>query len=187
MNTLVSTGLILAAAEMDPRLFDLDFQLLHDAGLSIIAVVALFFIASHLLFNPVRELLQNRQNKISNELDSAAKDMADARDLKAQYEAKLKEIDKEAESILSEARKKALANENKIVTEAKEEAARIIERANAEAELEKKKAADEVKREMVVLASLMAGKVVNAAIDTTVQDSLIEETLKEMGESTWLS
>ena len=48
-------------------------------------------------------------------------------------------------------------------------------------------AADEVKREMVVLASLMAGKVVNAAIDTTVQDTLIEETLKEMGESTWLS
>ena len=56
-----------------------------------------------------------------------------------------------------------------------------------EAELEKKKAADEVKREMVVLASMMASKVVNAAIDTTVQDSLVEETLKEIGESTWLS
>ena len=56
-----------------------------------------------------------------------------------------------------------------------------------EAELEKNKAVDEVKREMVVLASLMAGKVVNAAIDTTVQDSLIEETLKEIGEGTWLS
>ncbi len=40
---------------------------------------------------------------------------------------------------------------------------------------------------MVVLASMMAGKVVSAAIDTTVQDSLVEETLKEIGESTWLS
>ena len=187
MNTLISTGLVLAAAEMDPRLFDLDFQLLHDASLSIIAIISLFFIASYLLFNPVRNLLQNRQNKIRDELDNAAQDMADARELKAQYDAKLKEIDKEAESILSEARKKALANESKIIADAKEEAARIIERANAEAELEKKKAADEVKREMVVLASLMAGKVVNAAIDTTVQDSLIEDTLKEMGDSTWLS
>ena len=80
-----------------------------------------------------------------------------------------------------------MANENKIVAQAKEEAARIVERANAEAELEKKKAADEVKREMVVLASLMAGKVVNAAIDTTVQDSLIDETLNDMGDITWLS
>ena len=103
------------------------------------------------------------------------------------YETKLREINKEAEEILGEARRKALANENKIVSEAKEEAARIIERAGVEAELERNKAADEVKREMVVLASLMAGKVVNAAIDTTVQDTLIEETLKEMGESTWLS
>lgn len=187
MNTIVGANLMLASEGMAPRLFDLDFQLLADATLMIIAVFALFLIASHLLFNPVREFLQKRQDKIKDELDDAARDMADARALKADYEARLKEIDKEAESILSEARKKALANENKIVAQAKEEAARIIERANVEAELEKKKAADEVKREMVVLASLMAGKVVNAAIDTTVQDSLVEETLKEIGDSTWLS
>lgn len=187
MNTFKGAGLVLASAEMEPRLFDLDLQLIADASLMIIAVFALFLIASHLLFNPVREMLQKRQSKIKDELDSAAQDMADARELRAEYEAKLKDIDKEAETILSEARKRALANENKIVAEAKEEAARIIERANVEAELEKKKAADEVKREMVVLASMMAGKVVNAAIDTTVQDSLIEETLNEIGDSTWLS
>ncbi len=186
MNTL-AIGLVLASAEMEPRLFDLDLQLISDSVLMIIAVFALFLIASHLLFNPVRNMMQNRQNRIQNELDSAANDMENARALKEEYEAKLKDIDKEAEIILSEARKKALANENKIVADAKEEAARIIERANVEAELEKNKAADEVKREMVVLASMLAGKVVNAAIDTTVQDSLIDETLKEIGEGTWLS
>ena len=186
MNIL-ATQIILASAEMEPRLFDLDFQLLHDAVLMIIAVFALFLIASHFLFNPVRNMMQNRQDRIKNELDSAAADMENARALKEEYEAKLKDIDKEAEAILSEARQRALANENKIVSDAKEEAARIIERAGVEAELEKNKAVDEVKREMVVLASLMAGKVVNAAIDTTVQDSLIEETLKEIGEGTWLS
>ena len=186
MSTL-ATQLVLATAEMEPRLFDLDFQLIHDAVLMIIAVFALFLIASHFLFNPVRNMMQGRQDRIKNELDSAAADMENARALKEEYEAKLKDINKEAEEILSEARKKALASENKIVADAKEEAARIIERAGVEAELEKNKAVDEVKREMVVLASLIAGKVVNAAIDTTVQDSLIEETLKEIGEGTWLS
>ncbi len=186
MNTL-ATNLVLATAEMEPRLFDLDLQLLADSALMIVAVFALFLVASHLLFNPVREMMQKRQERIKTELDTAASDMEEAKALREEYEAKLKDIDKEAEAILAEARKKALANENKIVADAKEEAARIIERANVEAELEKKKAADDVKREMVVLASMMAGKVVNAAIDTTVQDSLIEETLKEIGESTWLS
>ncbi len=182
MNIL-ATQMVMAAAQMEPRLFDLDMQLLSDAVLMIIAVFALFLIAS----NPVRNMMQSRQDRIKSELDTAAADMAQAKALKEEYETKLREINKEAEEILGEARKKALANENKIVSEAKEEAARIIERAGVEAELERNKAADEVKREMVVLASLMAGKVVNAAIDTTVQDTLIEETLKEMGESTWLS
>jgi F-type H+-transporting ATPase subunit b len=184
---VTATGLVLASAEMAPRLFDLDLQLIADSALMIIAVFSLFLIASHFLFNPVRDMMQKRQDRIRNELDTAAADMESARALKEEYEAKLKDIDKEAEAILAEARKKALANENKIVADAKEEAARIIERAGVEAELEKKKATDEVKREMVVLASMMAGKVVSAAIDTTVQDSLVEETLKEIGESTWLS
>lgn len=177
----------MASAEMAPRLFDLDLQLIADSALMIIAVFALFLIASHLLFNPVRDMMEKRQARIKDELDTAASDMENARALKEEYESKLKEVDKEAEAILAEARKRALANENKIVADAKEEAARILERAGVEAELEKKKAADEVKREMVVLASMMAAKVVNAAIDTTVQDSLVEETLKEIGESTWLS
>ncbi len=184
---VTAAGLVLASAEMAPRLFDLDLQLIADSVLMIIAVFSLFLIASHFLFNPVRDMMQKRQDRIKNELDTAAADMENAKALKEEYEAKLKDIDKEAETILAEARKKALANENKIVADAKEEAARIIERAGVEAELEKKKAADEVKREMVVLASMMAGKVVSAAIDTTVQDSLVEETLKEIGESTWLS
>ena len=97
------------------------------------------------------------------------------------------DIDKEAESILSDARKRALDNESKIVAAAKEEAAAIINQARIEAQLEKQKAADDMKKEMISIASLLAGKVTAGAIDTSIQDSLVEETLKEIGEGTWLS
>ena len=103
------------------------------------------------------------------------------------YEDKLANINKEADEILNATRKKAMANETRIVTEAKNEAARIVARARVEAELEKKKMADDVKQEMVNLASVLAGKVVSATIDASVQDRLIDETLKEIGDSTWLS
>ena len=69
--------------------------------------------------------------------------------------------------------------------EAKEEASRIIKRANEEAILEKKRAMDEMKQEVIGIASMMAQKVVSASIDTTIQDTLVEVTLKEMGDSTW--
>ena len=172
---------------MDSYLFDLTPQLLHDAVLSMIAVFTLFLVASHFLFNPVRDMMRKRQEKIKDELDDAKLNQEEAQRLKAEYEEKLRNVEKEAEEILSAARKKALANETKIIAEAKEEAARIRDRAITEAELEKKKVADDVKKEMISIASVLAGKVVSASINTVMQDSLIEETLKEIGDTTWLS
>lgn len=54
-------------------------------------------------------------------------------------------------------------------------------------ELERKKALDDMKEQIISIASAMAGKVVASSIDLTVQDALIDETLREMGESTWQS
>ena len=51
---------VLLAAEMEPRLFDLDFQLLADSLLTIIAVFVLFIALSYLLFNPARKFMQDR-------------------------------------------------------------------------------------------------------------------------------
>lgn len=167
------------------RLFNLDFQLLFDAVLLAIAVFFLFLIMSKLLFNPARKLLADRQEKIRQDIASAAGDKEEAEKLRIQYEEKLKNVDKETEAILSEARQKALKSEAKIIADAKEEAAAIIARANEEAALEKKRVADEMKQEMISIAALMAGKVVAANIDTTIQDSLVEDTLREMGEATW--
>ena len=169
------------------RLFDLDLQLRADATLTAISVFVLFLLASYLLFNPARELLKKRQDKIKDDIDTANKDKEDAAALKADYDAKIKDIQKESEEILSEARKKAKANEAQIIAEAKEEANRIIKNAENEALLEKQRAYDEMKQEMISIASLMAGKVVAQSIDTTIQESLIEETLKEVGDKTWQS
>ncbi|MGN1146954.1 MAG: F0F1 ATP synthase subunit B [Lachnospiraceae bacterium] len=169
------------------RLFDLDWQLLADSVLSMIAVLFLFVMLSYLLFNPARKMLAGRTEKIKGELAQAAQDMEKAKAMKEEYESKLRDIQKEADAIMADARKKAVMSENQIINEAKEEAARIMERARTEAELEKQKAADDVKKEMIAVASLMAGKVVSGAIDTKVQNDLIDETLREMGESTWLS
>ena len=179
--------ILLTEGQSLSRLFDLDWQLVADASLMIIAIFVLFLLMSFFLFNPARKMLDGRREKIRGELESAKQDMEDAKRLKEEYEAKLKDIDKEAESILSDARRRALDNENQIVAQAKEEAARILDRARVEAELEKQKVSDEVKREIVAVAAVMAGKVVAASIDTTVQNQLIDETLKEMGDKTWLS
>lgn len=179
--------ILLTEGQSMSRLFDLDWQLIADSVLTIIAVGVLFFFMSYFLFNPVRKLLSDRQNKIQTQLDDAKNNMEQAAKFRDEYQDKLKNIDKEAEEILSEARRRGLANESDIIAEAKEEAARIVERARAEALLEKQKMADDVKKEIVTVASAMAGRIVAASMNVQVQEQLIDETLKEIGDGTWLS
>jgi len=179
--------ILLTEVQSMERLFDLDWQLIADSTLTIVAVGVLLFFMSYFLFNPVRKLLADRQNKIKSELDDARTNMEEAHKLREEYEAKLQNVDKEAEAILAEARRRALVNENAIIADAKAEAARIVERAHTEAQLEKQKMADDIKKEIITVAAAMAGKVVTASMNREIQDQLIDETLKEIGDGTWLS
>jgi len=164
-----------------------DPQLLFGSFVTGINIFILFFALSYMLFNPVREVLEKRKQRIAGELKNAADDKEAARAMKEEYEARLLDVKKEAEGILEDARKRAKQREAEIITEAREEADRIVTRGSREVELERKKALDDMKEQIISIASVMAGKVVAASIDTTVQDALIDETLKEMGESTWQS
>ena len=191
MNGLFTVGSNLAfleaAAEpkMEGYIFGLSPQLLLDALILLLAVGFMFFLLSYLLFNPARDMLNKRREKIAKEMADAAMEKADAEQFKAEYDARLKTADKEVEAILSEGRKKALKREDEIVNEAKAEAARIMEHANREIELEKSKMKDEVKQEMVAVAAVMAGKFVASSLDEEKQAQLIDEALSEMGDDTW--
>lgn len=186
LNTYVGGQFVLATGELN-YLFDLTPQLLSDSILTLLAVITLFFCLSYFLFNPAREMLRKRSEKIQGELEDAKTNQEQAAALKQEYEARLKDINKEAEAILSETRKKAMDNEARIIAQAKEDAAAIIERAHVEAQLEKKKITDDVKKEMISVAAVLAQKAVGASMDNAIQERLVEETLKEIGDGTWLS
>ena len=169
------------------RLINFDPQWINDVVITGINIFILFFAMSYLLFNPARDYLEKRRKKIAGDLEMAKSSRESALALQAEYEEKLRSINKEAEAIMDEARKKTKKQEAEILEEARAEAGRILDRASREIDLEKKKALEDVKTEIVSIASLMAGKAVAASMDVKIQDSLIQETLKEMGESTWQS
>ena len=157
--------MLLEALKYDNRIFGLDPQLVFQVAFQMLAIFILFLAASYLLLDPVRKILNDRK----------------------EYDTKLKRIDKEAEQILSDARKKAMQRENEIIADARAEAARIMENAKSEAELEKKRVKDEVKQEIISVAALMSEKIIAASVDEQTQNALFEQTLKEMGDKTWLN
>lgn len=185
VGSLLINGFGTIYLAMDDRMFGLDPQTLFDTCITLLAMLTLFIFLSYMLFNPARNMLKKRQELISSDMEKAAKEREEAEAFKAEYDAKLKGVQTEAEDILSQTRKKAQKKESEIIEEAKSEANRIMKRAEKEIDLEKDKAKDQVKKEMVGLASLMAGKLISVSLDEGKQSELIEDTLKEMGEGTW--
>ena len=157
---------------MDGRIFGLDIQLGFD-------VWNIKYSGSNLKC-PINSFLEDRKNRIADEIDQAAADQAEAAKLKAEYDHKLKNVEKEADALMAQARKKALKREEEIVAGAKEEAARIIESANHEAELARINAQDQMKQEMVKMAVLMAGKFIQNQMDEKDQNAFVDQTLQEI-------
>ncbi len=166
-------------------LFSLDAQLLFNVALLAISVFVLFTVLSYLLFEPARKLLEKRKGKIEKDLETATTNREEAKNLKTKYKSKLKTANKEAEEILRQSRQNALRNEAIIIEEARAEVADMKAHAKKEIALEKVHAQDDMKNEMIALASLLAEKVVSASMNIKIQDSLVEETLNEMSERTW--
>ena len=168
-------------------IFGLAPQLLVDSAITILAMFFVFLLLSYLLFNPARNLMEKRQEGIREQMETAAREKQDAIQFKAEYDEKIKNVQKETDEILSEARKKALKKESVMLEEAREEAAQIVARANREVELEKSKVKDEMKQEIINVATAMAGKIVASSLDESKQSQLLADTLEEMGDETWLS
>ena len=173
--------MLLEALKYDNRIFGLDPQLVFQVAFQMLAIFILFLAASYLLLDPVRKILNDRKERVMKE----QKEAKESREQAIRF--KLKRIDKEAEQILSDARKKAMQRENEIIADARAEAARIMENAKREAELEKKRVKDEVKQEIISVAALMSEKIIAASVNEQTQNALFEQTLKEMGDKTWLN
>ena len=190
MSSLLSAGLLyLTETAGEPvlkdKIFALDWQLIFDALIVACAVFFLFFLLSYLVFNPARNLMQKRRDKIAEDIAAAEKEKEDALAFKKEYDASLRDVDREADGILADAKRRAKDREEAIIAEAKEESARIMTRTKAEVELEKSKAKDEIKQEIVTVAGEMAGRFIKDKMDEQKQAALVDDVIREMGDATW--
>ncbi len=187
MDFLTAQLAFLSASSDDikGKIFGLDPQIIFDALILACAVFFLFFLLSYLVFNPARDFLAKRQERIASDLAEAAEQKREAMEFKAEYDARLKEADAEVDRIVSEGKRRAKRRESEIVDAANAEAARIMERTEREIELEKSKVKDDVKKEMVAVATQMAGRFVSESMSASRQEQLVDEVLSEIGESTW--
>ncbi|WP_250278067.1 F0F1 ATP synthase subunit B [[Clostridium] colinum] len=170
---------------MDSYILTLDSQLLYSVIIQLISTGILCTILSTLLYKPVTNFLQKRRERIENNINEANNKLAEADSLKAEYEIKLKDIEKEKATILEEARARGKQNEAQIIEEAKKEAEAIKNRAMLDIEREQEKAKEEIRLQIIEVSSLVASKFISEKISEAEQNKLVEQVIADLGEVKW--
>ena len=142
----------------------------------------IFFVAKKFLFAPVMKIIESRQQEIDDMYTQAGNARDEAEKLQHQYEEKLSQAAATSERLVKEATVRAQGREEEIIREANARAEAIRAKASADIAQEKKKALNDAKDEISVIALSIAGKVVGRELDAADQSKLVDRFIEELGE-----
>jgi F-type H+-transporting ATPase subunit b len=162
-----------------------DIVFIQEVIFNWIAVGVMAFILYMLMYKPVTKFMQNRKERISLQLTEAGNKFDEASKMKAEYEEKLLNVQKEKAEILESARKEGDDSRTRIVEAARDEADKIRERALLDIERFTARAQDEMKSQLIEISSLMASRIVRVSMNEDEADRLVEAAITDLGDVKW--
>jgi F-type H+-transporting ATPase subunit b len=155
---------------------NLQFLLVQIVGFLILIVILAKF-----AFGPIYKMLEARQSSIRNNLDEAESRRNEMVRLQHEYEERLAKIEDEARDKIQSAVKEAQAARDEIITKAREESTRIVERGQQEVESERAKAMVEMRDQIAEMAIAAATQAVRGNLNASNHAVLIEQAIAGMG------
>ena len=144
--------------------------------------VTLFLVLKKFLFKPVMKMIEDRQQEIDDMYAQAGQNKAQAEALRVEYEEKLSAAVETGDRLVKEAVARGQSRQEEIIRQANAEASAILDKAAADIAQEKKKAINDAKDEISDMALAIAGKVVGRELDAADQSKLVDSFIEELGE-----
>ena len=144
--------------------------------------LTIYFVAKKFLFVPVMKIITERQQEIDDMYTKAGEAKEQAKLLRQEYEDKLSVATETSERLVKEAVARGQAREEEILRQANAEADAIRRKAGADIAQEKKKAINEAKDEISVIAMAVATKVVGRELGEADQAGLVDSFIDELGD-----
>ena len=142
-------------------------------------VIILFILLRIFLFKPVNKIMNERTQTIKNDLDSAEKAKKEAEELRQQYSDSISEAKEEANRIIMKAHDDAEAEKAAIIRRSQEEADEMISDANKSIETERKRVLKQAQTEIADLAIEAASKIIGENVDDEKNRRLVDKFLSE--------
>ncbi len=155
-----------------------------DPGLflwTILTFMVLLGLLAKFAWNPLLALLDRREEMIRQSLDDAEGAKQELQRLQQESKEILSKARVEAQSILAQTRSEAEKLKGEIKQKAKAEADSILRDAEKQIQVETEKAIAVLKNEVVDLSLLVASKLIKKNLSKEDNQSLIEESLKQVG------
>ena len=133
-----------------------------------------------LCYKPVVRMIKAREDKIAESLAKADSDVAEAESLKKSYQAQLAEAREKAQAIVDKAEKVAASNRETSLQDTKREIEQMKKAAQAEIQRDRERAADQLKKEIVALSLLAAGKVVEKNMEASENEALVGDFIDKL-------
>ena len=143
----------------------------------------LIFLVKKYAWGNLTNILDERAEKISSDIDGAEAARKKAEELASKREAELAGSRSEAKTIIENAKETAEKSRADILAEAKLEAGRLKEKANQEIAQNKAEALQSVKGEVADLTISLAGKIISQNLDGQAYKELIDQYIDQLGEA----
>ncbi len=130
-----------------------------DIAIHLVNILVLYVLLRVLIWKPVRQFMVGREERVAAQMEQARALQAEAEKIKADYDARLVDVQATCDKMLSEGRLAAQTTGQKYIDKARAQADTILSEARAQADEEKRRAMDEVKEELADLAVDMASRV----------------------------
>lgn len=154
-----------------------------ELAIQIVNTIILFWILKRILFKPVLNIIDARENAIKTDIATGEQAKNEGLALKVEYEQKLSVAKNEGQEIIKQATLRAEQKSEEIISTAKEEAIRLKDKANRDIAQEKEKVMNELKNDISNIAILAASKVIEKDIDQAKHEEMINKFIEEVGEA----
>ncbi|WP_238651183.1 F0F1 ATP synthase subunit B [Paenibacillus piscarius] len=149
---------------------------------SIIAFVILYILLSKFAFSKLFGIMEQRRQMVLQQMDEAAKTREQAVAYVEEQKQALQQARQEAQAIIQQSQATSNNQVDKILDQAKTEAARLKDEAVRDIESEKNKAVEALRSELGTASVRIASKLLEKEVQTDgEQEQLVDQYLKEVG------
>jgi F-type H+-transporting ATPase subunit b len=140
----------------------------------------LFWLLKTFFFGPIGHVVADRERIVRERIDEAEANRVKMTAAREDYEKRIAEIENEARSKIQAATKEAHEAREKLLSDARADADRLVEKGKLELDQERKKVEVTLRDKVVDLAILAAGRIIEKNLDANAHRTLVDDILNDV-------